>query len=1094
MKGGYVVFHSYNFFESLPTKQNGGQSMSNKVIYFISFLFLFASFSAAGDLKYKNVERSAEDAPNFLGYEKKQIVIKLSDRLLQSIDKRRAEREGLTGIVSLDRLNRQYEARALIQKYPDLEARYLDGRKIDPKTWFRIEFNSEIDAETAARAYRRLSGVVDAQPVGVHKVHARTPNDPDYPDQWHLNQSNDADVDAPEAWDIETGNEDIIVAILDTGTRYYHKDLGGADASPSNVEAARGNMWINWTEKDGSDGVDDDGNGYVDDWIGWDFVDDKNGVSGEDDDTPDNDPRDYNGHGTHTAGIVGAITNNNYAVAAPSGGYGSGVQEVEADGVSVMPLRIGWSGRYFIFEVGYVDMGFAADAFYYAADNGAHIASCSWGSSNSGGLGDAIDYFVAGGGMVFKSAGNDDAESSDYMLDRSDVIGVASTDQNDVKSDFSNFGSFVDISAPGSDILSTYHDNDDPNNDYVATLSGTSMSAPLAASVAALIWSKHPDWTADQVEQRLYDTADDIYGVSGNESYEGKLGAGRVNAFNAVNDDSGPSAPTAEFSGDPTEGCEPLTVNFSDESSGDIDSWSWDFGDGATSTEQNPTHEYSSSGTYTVELTVTGPGGSDTETKSDYITVYEPITADFSGSPTSGEAPLTVSFSDESTGDVSAWEWDFGDGATSTEQNPTHEYSSAGTYTVTLTSSNSCDSDAETKVDYITVNEPAGEAPVADFSGSPTSGEAPLTVNFTDESTNDPTSWSWDFGDGATSTEQNPTHEYTSAGTYTVEMTASNDYGSDTETKVDYITVNEPAGEAPVADFSGSPTSGEAPLTVNFTDESTNDPTSWSWDFGDGATSTEQNPTHEYTSAGTYTVEMTASNDYGSDTETKVDYITVTEPTTQTMHVSEVTVTKESFWIVTRGSAEIRVVDANGNPVSDATVSGSWSGSASDQDEVTTGSDGYATAKSNWVIGDGNFTFCVDNVTKSGWTYDEAANVETCGSTDENTSIVAVDDVSLEEIEGEIGFQLAFNSPNPFNPVTDIKFYVPQNAHVKLEIYNTLGQKVSTLVNRPMEGGLQTVRWDARDDFGNDVSSGFYFYQITIDKKHKLQRKILLLK
>ena len=140
---------------------------------------------------------------------------------------------------------------------------------------------------------------------------------------------------------------------------------------------------------------------------------------------------------------------------------------------------------------------------------------------------------------------------------------------------------------------------------------------------------------------------------------------------------------------------------------------------------------------------------------------------------------------------------------------------------------------------------PPPPAPVAAFSGTPTSGTAPLVVNFTDQSTNSPTTWAWTFGDSATSTAQNPSHTYTTAGTYSVTLTATNSSGSDAETKTGYITVNPPA---PVADFSGTPTSGTAPLTVAFTDTSTGGPTSWAWTFGDGGTSTAQNPSHTYTS------------------------------------------------------------------------------------------------------------------------------------------------------------------------------------------------------------------------------------------------------
>lgn len=163
-------------------------------------------------------------------------------------------------------------------------------------------------------------------------------------------------------------------------------------------------------------------------------------------------------------------------------------------------------------------------------------------------------------------------------------------------------------------------------------------------------------------------------------------------------------------------------------------------------------------------------------------------------------------------------------------------------------------------------------APVADFSGTPTSGDRTLAVTFTDASTNTPTSWAWTFGDGGTSTAQNPSHNYTVAGTYTVALTATNAAGSDTKTRTNYITVN---ATPPVADFTGTPTSGEQTLAVTFTDATTNSPTSWAWSFGDGGTSTAQNPSHNYTLQGVYTVVLTATNIDGSDTKTRTNYITV---------------------------------------------------------------------------------------------------------------------------------------------------------------------------------------------------------------------------
>jgi len=334
-----------------------------------------------------------------------------------------------------------------------------------------------------------------------------------------------------------------------------------------------------------------------------------------------------------------------------------------------------------------------------------------------------------------------------------------------------------------------------------------------------------------------------------------------------------PVAPVAEFSGTPTTGTAPLNVAFTDQSTGSVTSWVWTFGDGSFSTSQNPNYNYTVPGTYTVSLTVTGPGGNDVESKTNYISVATPgpVSA-FSGTPTTGTAPLNVAFTDQSTGGVTSWLWTFGDGSFSTSQNPNYNYTVPGTYTVSLTATGPGGNDLETKTNYISVATPA---PVAEFSGTPTTGTAPLNVAFTDQSTGSVTSWLWTFGDGSFSTQQNPNYNYTVPGTYTVTLTATGPGGNDFETKTNYITVNDPA---PVAAFSGTPTTGTAPLNVDFTDASTGTVTSWSWSFGDTGTSTAQNPSHIYTSPGTYTVTLTATGPGGSDGETKTNYITVSEP------------------------------------------------------------------------------------------------------------------------------------------------------------------------------------------------------------------------
>lgn len=167
--------------------------------------------------------------------------------------------------------------------------------------------------------------------------------------------------------------------------------------------------------------------------------------------------------------------------------------------------------------------------------------------------------------------------------------------------------------------------------------------------------------------------------------------------------------------------------------------------------------------------------------------------------------------------------------------------------------------------------------PIANFRPSATTGYPPLIINFTDESTGDISSWTWNFGDDQTSFEQNPTHEYLTSGTYTVSLTVSGPGGTDMKTSLDLIIVTNLPINTPIAAFSSTPISGPSPSTINFTDESTGLITSWTWDFGDGQTSSEQNPTHDYLTSGTYTVTLTISGPGGTDVKTSEDFITIVD-------------------------------------------------------------------------------------------------------------------------------------------------------------------------------------------------------------------------
>lgn len=246
-----------------------------------------------------------------------------------------------------------------------------------------------------------------------------------------------------------------------------------------------------------------------------------------------------------------------------------------------------------------------------------------------------------------------------------------------------------------------------------------------------------------------------------------------------------------------------------------------------------------------------------------------PVT-DFMANVTSGDAPLTVQFTDTSQNTPVMWVWNFGDGGVSFEQSPSHTYTLPGVYNVELSAANEDGSDNEVKTGYITVLLPP-VAPVAAFTADVVAGGAPLTVSFTDLSTNTPTAWAWDFdGDAvADSVEQNPSHEYASEGTYNVTLQVTNDAGTDLETKIGYVIVGERTARLLRAGFSYTQPIGTAPFSVSFTDETvSNGSYTREWDFGDGTTSFDEAPVHEYATAGKYDVELVVSSDYVQDSST----------------------------------------------------------------------------------------------------------------------------------------------------------------------------------------------------------------------------------
>lgn len=329
----------------------------------------------------------------------------------------------------------------------------------------------------------------------------------------------------------------------------------------------------------------------------------------------------------------------------------------------------------------------------------------------------------------------------------------------------------------------------------------------------------------------------------------------------------------ASFNVATPSGCSPLVVTFTDQSTGPVTSWLWNFGNGNTSTQQNPAAAYLSSGIYTVSLIVSDGINFDTAVMPGAVTVFQDPDPSFSVSQTIGCAPLSVQFNDQTQiGDapIQSYIWDFGDGVNASTANPSHTYTNPGTYSITMipTDSNGCSADTISPGLISVV-----PTPTASFSANPTSGcVVPHVVNFTDNSSGTGAmSYLWDFGDGNTSSLANPSHSYSNFGSYSVTLVVTDASGcSDTITQSNLIQIN-----SLVADFSVSDTVICEGESVTFTDLSNPPSISSTWIFGDGNSSTALSPSHAYNTAGTYSVTLQASANGCSASETKTALITV---------------------------------------------------------------------------------------------------------------------------------------------------------------------------------------------------------------------------
>lgn len=334
-----------------------------------------------------------------------------------------------------------------------------------------------------------------------------------------------------------------------------------------------------------------------------------------------------------------------------------------------------------------------------------------------------------------------------------------------------------------------------------------------------------------------------------------------------------------DFNADIIQGYPPLTVNFTESCVGFTPTdWLWNFGDNITSqsTSKSIQHTYDDVGEYTVSLQVFDPAvGNKIVSKDKLIHVLqfeEPI-ANFTSDIISGVAPLTVHFLNQSTGsEISTYEWTFSDTTTYTYlQNPYHKFQNPGVYNVGLKVYNSRNEYHQiTKPNYILVTNPP---PIAQFTAAEVYGIAPIQINFVYTGGSVISSCTWEFGDGSSSTEINPSHLYDSPGVYTVTLTVINDAGYNTITKENFITIETYAGLPQSQFVYFNSDLDQLPIRVQFSDESLGSGLKeFSWDFGDGEISTERNPIHEYNNYNNYTVTLTVT-DYYNATSSKSELL-----------------------------------------------------------------------------------------------------------------------------------------------------------------------------------------------------------------------------
>ena len=466
---------------------------------------------------------------------------------------RKAEKgRSLTGVTRLDAATREIKAYSIRPMLPPNPKFAKQRAEYGLDRWYVIDFDENVSVDQARKILASTPGVELSEEIVpmqlkegngfARRLASASPkassgvsymfNDPRLPDQWHYQNYGNlstsvagADINLFEAWKTETGSSKVVVAIIDGGVDYQHEDLAA-------------NMCVNVAELNGTPGVDDDNNGFVDDIYGYNFC------------TNSGDVYPHN-HGTHVAGTVAAVSNNGIGVAGVAGGDGTEGSGVKMISCQVFDSRSGTSSGDF------------AAAIVYAAERGATIAQCSWGWSEPGyceqAVLDAIDYFTETarsdnmtGGLCIFAAGNMGSTGDYYPACYDKVLAVTAMTNELMPASYSNFGAWADIIAPGGlldygesgGVLSTL-----PSNGY-GYLEGTSMATPHVSGVAALILSKYgsPTFVSSSLRTQLETSVNDFYGFGNNEQYRGLYGSGYLDAAKALQmGDGAAPEPVADY-------------------------------------------------------------------------------------------------------------------------------------------------------------------------------------------------------------------------------------------------------------------------------------------------------------------------------------------------------------------------------------------------------------------------------------------------------------------------------------------------------------------------------------------------------------------